>query len=155
MASRSSSGRTDGYRVRVFTLWHPSSMIASVSVGSSWLLMHWPTTVGSAISMAPWESRQSCNTCIFGHCCGQQLSPWAILILSFGGGRVRGYTPPGRLTLPSSWVGSHFSNCQSGDLLPRLGVATSCGWSLIDAAGWLTVWRSVDCHTQSFCVFCD
>jgi hypothetical protein len=95
-------------------------MIASrcVSAESSWSLMRWPTTVGSAISMAPWESRQSCNTCRFGRRCEQQLSKRVILILSSRGGRVRGRTLPGRLTLPSSQAGSHFSTYQSGAFLP-------------------------------------
>uniref|UniRef100_A0A0E0LI75 Uncharacterized protein n=1 Tax=Oryza punctata TaxID=4537 RepID=A0A0E0LI75_ORYPU len=36
----------------------------------------------------------------------------------------------------------------SGVLSPHLGVATSCGWSLIGVAGRLTAWRSGVCRTQ-------
>jgi hypothetical protein len=73
---------------------------------------------------------QYCKTCRFGRCCRQRLSQRAILVLSSGGGRVRGRTPPGQLTLPFSRVGSRFSTYQSGALLPRLSVT-----SLLPVAG--------------------
>lgn len=147
-----SSRRRDGYRVRVFALGHPNSIVATrrVSTGSSRSLMRWSTTNGSATFVAPWASIQYCNTCRFGRYCGQQFFPRANLIHSSrgGSGTAWGRTPPARPTLPSSREVFRSSTYLSGALSPHLGCSISCGWSLIGAIGRLTAWRSVACRTQ-------
>ena len=99
---------------------------------------------------------QYCKTCRFGRCCRQRLSQRAILVLSSGGGRVRGRTPPGQLTLPSSRAGSRFSTYQSGALLPASVSRRYFLWLVAHWRCWTTDrLEKRGLPHPTYCVFCD